>query len=368
VTPAVLKAWRTYVRRWEGVCRWMYLDTKGKVTTGVGFLIDSIQAAQALPWAVRSTGHPASPAEIAQEWRRVHTMQDKKHLNGLNAVWVNSSRLRISDDTIDRQLDKMTPDYFNGVKRTLTDLDSFPADAQLALLDEAWQNGKAFLEVKNNGLFVWAGTRSALLSRNFHAAATHVPGSGPRHDFRARLFNNAAIVQSAGLDPTRLWDTDTPVVPLSKEGFDMATAKDLYKRGTVDQPISANVDTFVAVDDGPKKDGKDRGVSPVVGTNAGVDARFVVTFDAPTAVNVQLWSCLIDVGPAKGSSDDKDRANRVHGWQSFPAGKNWEIATGYKGKVPGPGAPNRNHRLRFRIRATAPITVTNSEVTGWEMP
>lgn len=362
MNPAVLKAWHTYVRRWEGVCLWMYLDTKGKVTTGVGFLIDSIQAAQALPWVVRSTGHPASPAEIAQEWRRVHAMQDKKHLNGLNAIWINSSRLRLTQATVDRQLDRMTPDYLAGVRKTLPKLGSFPADAQLAILDEAWQNGMAYLETKEKGLYVWAGTRAALLSRDFAAAASHVPGSGDRADFRVRLFRNAAIVQAHGMDPATLWDTKTPTPPT--EGFDMAAAKDVYKRGTIDQPIQANTDTFVAIDDGPNKDGKGRGVSPIVGTNSGVHIGLTVTVDAATPANVYLWPCLVETG---GTAPDKDRHNRVHGWRAIPAGKGQEIKAEYRGQVPTAPA-GRKVRLRFRIRATAPITVTNSEVTGWEMP
>ena len=363
MNPAVARAWQSYVRRWEGVTFWMYLDTKGKVTTGIGFLIDSIQAAQALPWTVRSTGHPASPAEIAQEWRRVKAMQDKKHLNGLNAVWVNSSRLRISDATVDRQLDRMTPDYLAGVRRTLTDLDNFPADAQLAILDEAWQNGKAYLESKQNGLYVWAGSRAALLSRNFAVAASHVPGSGPRHDFRARLFRNAAIVQENGMDPAVLWDTKTPTPP-PPEGYEMAAAKELHKRGTIDQPVKANTDMFVAVDDGPKGDGKSRGVSPVVGANPGVHAGMVATFNADGPVSVALWPVLSDVGP----DDTKDALNRMHGWHQYQAGKSLEIATEFRGSIPGPSGKGRSHRLRFRILSTAPITITNSEVTGWEMP
>jgi hypothetical protein len=360
VRASILPAWRAYVRRWEGVTLWMYLDTKGKVTTGIGFLIDSITAAQALPWVVQATGHSASPSEIAQEWRRVKAMQSKKHLNGLNAVWRNSSRLRISQATVDRQLDKMTPQYWDGVKQTLPELDTFPADAGLAVLDEAWQNGKAFLELKDSkGVYVWAGTRAALLSRNFGSAASHVPGSGDRADFRKRLLSNAAIVERNGMDPDTLWDTKVPT-PQPPEGFDMAAAKDVYKRAKTDQSVKAALDTFVAIDDKTPS----RGVSVCVGENPGVHVGMVLTFNSATPVDVALWPVLSDVGP----NDTKDRARRLGGWHQFQAGNNLELTAEYRGKIPAPSAKGRSNRLRFRIRASAPITIVNSEVTGWEMP
>src|SRR5690349_12725797 len=86
-------AWLFYVRKWEGVTLWMYLDTKGKVTTGIGFLIDTLTAAKSLPWIVKSTGNRATAAEIEAEWWRVKALQDWKRYNGLNARWRDSAKL-----------------------------------------------------------------------------------------------------------------------------------------------------------------------------------------------------------------------------------------------------------------------------------
>lgn len=57
----------------EGRLHYMYLDAL--VTTGVGNLIDSVAAAQALPWQV-GDGPVATADQVRTEWEMVKSRQD----------------------------------------------------------------------------------------------------------------------------------------------------------------------------------------------------------------------------------------------------------------------------------------------------
>src|SRR5579863_2584618 len=56
----------------EGSIPWMYLDTRGNVTVGVGLLVPDAAAAQKLPFVFE--GRAATAAETATEYARVHGM------------------------------------------------------------------------------------------------------------------------------------------------------------------------------------------------------------------------------------------------------------------------------------------------------
>ena len=68
--PAILAAWQTFNTPIEGMVPFMYLDTKGLVTIGMGNLIDPISVAVTLPFKKRgktgpaNAGKPATRAEI----------------------------------------------------------------------------------------------------------------------------------------------------------------------------------------------------------------------------------------------------------------------------------------------------------------
>jgi len=208
VRASVAEAWPAVCRLYEGVTTWLYLDTKGKVTTGVGFLVDTVAGAQALPW-LTSSNRAATKAEIETEWRRVKALVKWQHLNGLNAVWRDSAKLHLDLATVDRLLDEMTPGYWTGVVKSAPNVEQAPADAQLALLDLSWQNGGAFL----NG---WPDTRAAVRAADWadvaRVIATFLPAKADRTARRVRLFRNAATVVRLGLDRDVLWDATTPTL------------------------------------------------------------------------------------------------------------------------------------------------------------
>lgn len=195
-------------RRFEGVTTWMYLDTKGLVTTGVGFLINTVAGAQDLPWQTKD-GKPATAAQIKTEWTRVHNQQTWKKFNGLNSVWRNSAFLSLPMDTVDAKLLETTERFWKRLAQGVPMIDLAPADAQLALMDEAWQNGPAFLDKGT----IWTNTRAGVVGADWSRCASAVPGNAgsDRKEARIRLFKNAAKVVALRINPEILWDTKTPV-------------------------------------------------------------------------------------------------------------------------------------------------------------
>lgn len=211
---SVAAAWPAFVRPYEGVLNIMYLDSKLKVTTGTGNLIDTPGGAQALAWFKRDDSRATDP-EVATEWHMIKSHTELAHTDRAGWAYYDVATLHIKQETIDYLLAVKTAQFWDRLVKTLPELDSFPADAQLAIMDESWQNGPAFLDLidAKTGKYVWEGTRAALLAQDFNGAANHVPGSGGRAKRREQLFRNAALVVGLKLDPEKLWDVETPVGP-----------------------------------------------------------------------------------------------------------------------------------------------------------
>src|SRR5436190_13597736 len=57
--------------RWEGYRREMFVDWRGDVRTGIGFVLPDARAALALPWRHRVTGFPATAAEVRAAYHQV---------------------------------------------------------------------------------------------------------------------------------------------------------------------------------------------------------------------------------------------------------------------------------------------------------
>lgn len=139
----------------EGRVRFMYLDVKSLVSTGVGNLLDADDPSAfgtnphplpdifTLAWFDRSTSAPASQAEIEQEYQTVKFSGTAlAPLAQKEAI----TRLRISHQSIDTLvMGKL--DAFEGVLRgrePFAGLDDWPADGQLGLLSMAWALGPNF--------------------------------------------------------------------------------------------------------------------------------------------------------------------------------------------------------------------------------
>ena len=191
--------------KFEGYVPNMYLDVKGLVTTGMGNLIDSVAAAQALPW-YKPDGSRASDAEVGAEWSLVKGMQNLKNIGG--GTFGKYTTLRLHDDGIQQLINgKLDQNEAMLVKR-FPGYTSWPADAQLALHSMAWAMGAGFnfpkFQAAVNGLV--PDFRTAAVESHMNDVGN--PGLVPRNAANVVLFNNAADVIDKGLPHDVLVWTD----------------------------------------------------------------------------------------------------------------------------------------------------------------
>lgn len=188
----------------EGVVPFLYLDVRGLVTTAIGCLVDPVAYAMVLPFK-RLDGSAATREEIAEEWHKVKFRQDLAHKGGMAYRGITS--LRLTQAAIDELVGKKLDQIDDHLSRRFVDYASWPADAQLALLSQAWAIGPAFN---------WPMLVAALRARDFIMAANeaHIsehgnPGVAPRNRANRVLWRNAAYVLGEGLDPEPLyWPRD----------------------------------------------------------------------------------------------------------------------------------------------------------------
>ena len=128
---------RKLIRAGEGAIPHMYLDTVGKVTIGVGNMLRNAKAATQLPFIVKESGAAASTAEIIAEYERVAELKP-----GLAArSYKKHTRLVLTNDAIDALLDKRLARFKSRLRKDFEGFDSFPVEAQLGLIDMAFNLG-----------------------------------------------------------------------------------------------------------------------------------------------------------------------------------------------------------------------------------
>jgi len=205
--------WLQFNEPLEGRLHFMYLDVKGFVRTGVGNLIDathgaltapkpaertaSLEMATQLAWL---TAHDAAatPDEVAAEWDLVKSRMDLARL-GVSA-FKSITSLHITDEEVDRFVFAKLEEIERRLKgrAEFADFDSWPADAQLALLSMAWVMGQAFKLPKLQAFVATADWDSAATECRFK------PEQGAlvkRNDLDQQLFRNAARIVAEQLDP-----------------------------------------------------------------------------------------------------------------------------------------------------------------------
>lgn len=126
-----------HFERHEGVIDHMYLDTVGKVTIGIGFMMPDAAAALDYKLINRKTGAPATAAEIAADWSKVHEQQKGR----IASTYRKFTKLDLPEAET-RKLLKERLDGFAAILRTrFAGFDAFPAPARLALLDMIFNLG-----------------------------------------------------------------------------------------------------------------------------------------------------------------------------------------------------------------------------------
>lgn len=199
---SVIDNWRKFSDDLEGHVHSMYLDIKGLVTTGVGLLIDPIDYALRLPWKLPD-GTTASDAQVREQWHRLKARQDLKTKHWKYAAEITT--IRLTDADIDALvLGKLLENHEFMRNRYFTDIDEWPADAQLGVHSMAWALGAGFpATFKNFAAAVkrgdWRGARASCEIR-----WRDNPGVRPRNQRNEVCFENAAIVIECGMERSRL--------------------------------------------------------------------------------------------------------------------------------------------------------------------
>jgi GH24 family phage-related lysozyme (muramidase) len=127
------------LKEFEGCVPWMYRDTVGKVTVGVGLMLPDAKAAQTLPFILGN--REATPAEIAAEYARVDTLP----LGHASTFYKTPNSLQLSPQTIDAKLISVLEGFETDLRTEFPHYDALPDGIKMALLDMIYNLGPAGL-------------------------------------------------------------------------------------------------------------------------------------------------------------------------------------------------------------------------------
>ena len=120
----------------EGVVSWMYLDSVGNVTAGVGCMLPDVTSAGMLRFRLPN-GLLAHPRDIAMDWQRVKSMTP-----GMEAgEYRCATSLTLSDASILQKLEATLDGMDEQMRRMYLGYAMWPPAAQMGALDMAFNLG-----------------------------------------------------------------------------------------------------------------------------------------------------------------------------------------------------------------------------------
>lgn len=189
----------------EGVVKSLYLDVEGLVTIAVGNLVDPMRTALSLP-LLRPDGSRATSAEIAAAWGVVKNDENAKRVGYQKLGWpyyAKLTSLRLDDDGVKSVVGAKLDLFDRQMLSRFPTWETFPADAQLAILSMCWACGggwqfpllEAAIDRRD-----WGGSANSC-----HMNETNNGGLRPRNFANKILFLNAAYVEGSTFDPGVLY-------------------------------------------------------------------------------------------------------------------------------------------------------------------
>jgi GH24 family phage-related lysozyme (muramidase) len=175
----------TKLKEFEGCVPWMYRDTVGKVTVGVGLMLPDTKAAESLPFLLGT--RPATPQEIAAEYARVDSLPQGR----ASAFYKSATtHLELTQQTIDEKLTTVLQGFETELRTHLPHYDTLPDGVKLALLDMTYNLGP-------EGLFKdFPHLITAVESGSWAEAAAHCMRRGPssaRNAWTREQFLSAVV-------------------------------------------------------------------------------------------------------------------------------------------------------------------------------
>lgn len=172
----------------EGTVPWMYLDTRGLVTVGVGEMLASVREAQSLDF-LDPRGQPSTQDAILNEFNRVSSLAPGK----VAAFYRSPASPVLPHATIDMLLMNHVNSFDEQLARRWPAYPSFPDTAKLGLLDMIYNLGATTL-FNRFPLFM-----ASVEKQDWLGAAANCQRVGPsqaRNDWTRQQFLAAAAAAS----------------------------------------------------------------------------------------------------------------------------------------------------------------------------
>lgn len=133
------------LKEFEGSYSYMYADTAGKITVGVGKMLPDAAAAQKLGFVRRPNpaanpsvlGGPAAPEDIQADFDSVNSQPAGK----LASYYRQFTKLDLPDDAIDSLLNTVVQGCRSDIVASFPDFDSYPPEACAAIFDMTYNLG-----------------------------------------------------------------------------------------------------------------------------------------------------------------------------------------------------------------------------------
>jgi len=187
MNKATVSAW---LKQHEGVVPWMYLDTAGVVTVGVGHALETEEDAASLPFRLKDTGEPAHESVIRADWRAVKAAQPgllaEKYSRLTNTI--------LSKEHIDWLLDYDIEKHWVSLLARRPELSTLPEQAQNVLAEMAFNLGVG-------GLLQYRRMIACMMIGDWEQAAeesSRLGVSPKRNNQTAQLIRALSVGQSEG--------------------------------------------------------------------------------------------------------------------------------------------------------------------------
>lgn len=212
--PIVAATFYPFTDSLEGFLSFMYLDSKGLVTTGRGNLIDPYKLAITLPWRHKSDSTPANYGEIAAEWARIEARQELAGKGG--GIFAMLTTLYLTNDAIDALSHARLTANDAAMAKTFPNWEAMPADAQLGILSMCWAMGPGFPAGFPH--FTHDINHDDYQTASFDCMMSEVNNAPlhPRNVANVSLFKAAAYAVNNSLpyDTIRGWGPQNPLQPV----------------------------------------------------------------------------------------------------------------------------------------------------------
>lgn len=141
LTDLVITHLRRRFEQVEGRIPYLYRDTKGFITIGIGCRVPTAEDAKALPLQNSATHLPATATEKAEEWKSIHEQKFGQTVTAQSFSKV--AKLTLPDPDIDLLFKKRVLEFDASLRSIFgAKYDTFPDPAREALLDMIFNLGK----------------------------------------------------------------------------------------------------------------------------------------------------------------------------------------------------------------------------------